>query len=745
MRVSASAVLLLCLVWAAVGAGAWDSTEWPKRAVVEIDYRNGGQDLDRYQVRIELDRSCFDFSAARPDGADLRFVEPDGGRLLPHWIERFDPAAGQGVVWVRVPQLKVGQMRSVELYWGNRSAASVADGRATFEFFDDCEQGRADERWEVTRGRLDFGYVDYASRFGRPGGVWHRSGAKTRLSPMAKTVYGGGHATYCSWTRPMAIYAPEVDKTFFVFGNAENAPTISAYDHGRKTLEPAVTVGATIDTDAHRNPHLLVDAEGFLYVFYGSHCSPTYLARSQRPFDLRAWESLGAVAENSSYPQPWQLRQGEIAVFYRSGGTHDAGESCIRTSDGGRTWSAPQLIATSPPKNGLYAVTVAASGVYPRKIHMAWSATRGDWWQRYHLFHAASDDGGLTWHRSDGRSYELPIAESEAEMVFRSEVPDHGVWLQDAQLDAAGRLYVLFVDGQTLSYDCCWRVATLADGQWSIRPITGCDHMYDHGALVVLGENDLRAYLPSVAVQPWEDGGQIVEWQSVDRGATWKSLRQVTRSGKYSHNHVKTVFQQRHDDFRVFWSYGDSNVPPETREVTLFRCGEGLAAAERMEPAYPAGQFAGRFLRVPSPERVDSLLAIKELRLADAAIAARVMLAGPEKQHGMLCARIGSSGGLYAGGFPRDWAKLYWYGERWKALAEEKRPGISIGWHSWELGVEADRLQLTADGQTAVGARDATLRQGGWGLRTFDTELLVDDVRVRRLLHPEPKAAVRGR
>jgi hypothetical protein len=742
MRVAMRLAALFFSVVPAVAGTEWEPAQWPHRAAVQIDHRAGRTDLDHYQVRVELDHKNFAFDRCQPNGADLRFADSHGRTLLPYWIERFDPAAGQAVLWVRVPQLRAGQVRSVQLHYGNPRAAAASDGRATFEFFDDCEQGQAGDRWQLARGKLDFRYVHYLDRFGRPGGVWHRSGAKTRLSPAGKTVYGGGHATYCSWTRPMAIYAPQVDKTFFAFGNADNRPTISAYDHRRKTLEPAATVGANKDMDAHRNPHLLIDAEGFLYLFYGSHCSPTYLARSQRPFDLHAWDSLGAVAENSSYPQPWQLRQGEIALFYRNGGTHNAGESCVRSRDRGRTWSSPQLIATSPPKNGLYAVSVAESGPYPRKIHMTWSATRGDWWQRYHLFYASSADGGLTWQRSDGRPYRLPITEPDAERVFRSDVPDHGVWLQDAQLDQAGRLHVLFVDGQTLTYDCCWRLATLAKGKWTVTRIAGCDHMYDHGALVPLADNDLRAYLPSIPVQPWEDGGQIVEWQSVDHGATWKSLRQLTHTSKYSHNHVKSVFQQVHGDFRVFWSYGDSADPPQTRDVTLFRYGEQLAAPEPLDPRYPPEQFPGRFLLLSRPERIDSLLAIKGLRMADAAVAARVMPAGPNRQHAMLCARIGVSGSLYAGGFPKGRAKLYLDRERWTPLAEQNSPDVSTGWHAWELALAGDRLQLAADGRPALETRDATLGDGGWGVRTFDTELLVDDVRVRRLTLPEPMAAV---
>ena len=60
----------------------------------------------------------------------------------------------------------------------------------------------------------------------------------------------------------MAVYAPGQQKTFFVFGNAENSPAVCAYDHRTQAFSPVVVVGQNPDTDAHKNPHLLIDEEG---------------------------------------------------------------------------------------------------------------------------------------------------------------------------------------------------------------------------------------------------------------------------------------------------------------------------------------------------------------------------------------------------------------------------------------------------------------------------------------------------
>ena len=67
-----------------------------------------------------------------------------------------------------------------------------------------------------------------------------------------------------------------------------------------------------------------------------------------------------------------------------------------------------------------------------------------------------------------------------------------------------------------------------------------------------------------------------------DKGKTWKNICHVTSGSKYSHNHVKVVYNGGKADLRVIWSYGDSHHPPATRNVYLYRYGESLAGPKRM-------------------------------------------------------------------------------------------------------------------------------------------------------------------
>ena len=99
-------------------------------------------------------------------------------------------------------------------------------------------------------------------------GVWYGCGKDNTL-PGRDYVYAGGKATYYAGHRPMAVYAPEVRKTFFVFGDHMNRPAISYYDHSTKRFAQPQALGTNPDGNAHRNPTILIDEQGFIYVFYG--------------------------------------------------------------------------------------------------------------------------------------------------------------------------------------------------------------------------------------------------------------------------------------------------------------------------------------------------------------------------------------------------------------------------------------------------------------------------------------------
>ncbi|MFW5867030.1 MAG: BNR-4 repeat-containing protein [Armatimonadota bacterium] len=432
-------------------------------------------------------------------------------------------------------------------------------------------------------------------------GVWYHCGA-ANLLPGQGAVYSGPMATYCAWHRPMAIYRPDVNRSYFVYGSAGNRPTISYFDHDTGDWAWPVVIGENPDGDAHRNPTLLLDDEGYLYMFWGAHGHESFVHRSVRPHDISEWEERASLEEvGASYPQPWMLREGELFVSYRKA----PGWRCRFSTDGAKTWSDPVDIAAfgvDPESRGatelaIYGSTVAEEGPYPRKVHFAWSRLGGGtpeeieqkhlWGRRYNLYYTYSDDGGRTWRRSDDTAYDLPIDEEHAEKIYDSGT--RGVWIKDIQIDPAGNPMILFLEGEVETFHAWWKIARMTPNGWQIVDVTESDHMYDAGALMIFDDADIRIWGPSKDNQPHEDGGEIEEWRSPDGGGTWAVTRQLTRDSRYSHNHVKPVMGHRRGpgDVRAIWSYGDSRKPPETEDVRLFFIGDGMDEGREIPFARP--------------------------------------------------------------------------------------------------------------------------------------------------------------
>lgn len=88
--------------------------------------------------------------------------------------------------------------------------------------------------------------------------------------------YSGGFATYPQQHVPIAIYVESQKKTFFVFGGSagnvsetkdELQHYVSYYDHATGTVPRPVRLVQKRTEDAHDNPTLSIDADGYLYVF----------------------------------------------------------------------------------------------------------------------------------------------------------------------------------------------------------------------------------------------------------------------------------------------------------------------------------------------------------------------------------------------------------------------------------------------------------------------------------------------
>ena len=142
---------LLALVVAAIllaSIAPIASAGWDCRKPVMIN--NPGDALSDYQVLVTLNSSNFDYSKANPDGSDIGFVDGDNTVALNYWIEEWD-AAGDSMIWVKVPSIKDSGNTTIYMYYGNPIAISQSNGTATFELFDDFGDNILDPMWTVNQ------------------------------------------------------------------------------------------------------------------------------------------------------------------------------------------------------------------------------------------------------------------------------------------------------------------------------------------------------------------------------------------------------------------------------------------------------------------------------------------------------------------------------------------------------------------------------------------------------------------
>jgi biopolymer transport protein ExbB len=119
-------------------ANAWWDAAWTARRTVTLDTGATGVTIAAPQssvpVAIRLHSGNFDFTAAKEDGSDLRFVAGDDKTVLKHHVERFDALNELAVVWVQVPLVTPGQDKAqIYAYFGNTAATGAQDSKATYD------------------------------------------------------------------------------------------------------------------------------------------------------------------------------------------------------------------------------------------------------------------------------------------------------------------------------------------------------------------------------------------------------------------------------------------------------------------------------------------------------------------------------------------------------------------------------------------------------------------------------------
>lgn len=123
------------IAWPPCTDPSWWNGSYRHRVHFEIDHGVAAESLTNFPVLVRLDPSWFDYAAASPGGADLRFRGPNGGSFaLPYEIDHWEEG-GISTVWVEYPELPWNpedETSDFWLYYGNPEAAPASDGADVF-------------------------------------------------------------------------------------------------------------------------------------------------------------------------------------------------------------------------------------------------------------------------------------------------------------------------------------------------------------------------------------------------------------------------------------------------------------------------------------------------------------------------------------------------------------------------------------------------------------------------------------
>lgn len=410
-------------------------------------------------------------------------------------------------------------------------------------------------------------------------GIWYMIRAKGADTKQVYK-YSGGMATYPQQHAPIAIYAPAVDKTFFVYGGvAEKGKSllhmVGFFDHASGTFSrPRILIDKKTD-DAHDNPVLSIDDDGHLWIFSASHGiqRPSFIHRSVRPHDITEFERIAET--NFSYAQPWHLA-GKGFLFLHTKYADGRGLNWSTSKDG-RTWSDTRMLAHLV--KGDYQVSwilgdrvATAFDYHPEPLGLD---------ARTNIYYLETRGLSGRWTTITGEAITPPLTKPKnAALVRDYEADGKLVYLKDLNYTPEGQPVILYLTSTGANpgpengpYE--WHTARWTGTAWDVHPMTTSDHNYDHGSLSIDPDGTWRVIAPTEpGPQAFGTGGQMVLWTSSDQGHTWIRVKQLTHDSARNHSYARRPLHA-HPDFAALWADGNAFKP--SGSVLYFTDREGKA------------------------------------------------------------------------------------------------------------------------------------------------------------------------
>lgn len=416
-------------------------------------------------------------------------------------------------------------------------------------------------------------------------GIWY---ANQPSSDEFVYKYSGGLGTYPSNHYPFSVYAKEVNKTFFCYGGVNEEGSlihaVSFFDHKTKKVARPTAVLDKKTNDAHDNPVISMDREGFIWIFSTSHgvWRPSYIHKSVKPYDISEFRQVTATKfengemvplDNFSYVQMYyQPDNGFFGLFTHyeqkdlKYGKKQSRIISYMHSEDGREWSEWKDIAsieeghyqTSFYKDGKVATTF---NYHPNK--------KGESGLNYrtNLYYLETADFGKSWQTIRGEKLALPLTNIENKALVKDYASlGLNVYINDVSFDKEGNPAILYVTSG--GYEAgpsndprTWNLAYWTGTEWVFSEITSSDNNYDMGSIYLEDDGTWRIIGPTQpGPQAHNTGGEMVMWTSNNSGKSWGKVKNLTSNSQKNHSYARKSVEP-HPDFYAFWADGHGREP----------------------------------------------------------------------------------------------------------------------------------------------------------------------------------------
>ena len=395
-------------------------------------------------------------------------------------------------------------------------------------------------------------------------GIWFELNQKYEYGDK----YAGGLGTYTAKHRPIAVYAPQVEKTFFVYGGTSTRDErhllsmVGEFDHRTgKVARPTVAWDKLEVNDPHDNPSLAIDKDGYLWVFVSGRARHRkgIKLRSAEPYNINKFDLI--AEEEFTYPQVWTGPAGFYHFYTRYTGVR---ELYFESSQDGVTWTQEIKLAGIPSGSD------SRSGHYQLSSISTDRRVLGTFFNRHvnghpdartDLYYMQSQDRGVTWTDITGKTLELPVDRVDSPALVNDF---HGqglnVYLKDMDFDREGHPVGLVLTSKGHepgpgNAPYTWLLVHWNKGTWKSYPVCESDHNYDMGSLYLTDSVWLIMAPTGDPPQAFGVGGEIEIYSSRDQGKTWFLSRTVTHNSPLNHSYIRRPVPYR-APFCGFWASG---------------------------------------------------------------------------------------------------------------------------------------------------------------------------------------------